>query len=258
MEAFLTFFLCSFSICYGFSRLNFLSSSITSNIAPTTRLQSTRTSTPNPDVYETFSVFDKLLFHRFAQSVATETKSQTPTNYQELIAVINRMTKSQSFPDVNNAGKNMLVRLFPSWLLKQYQWMFAAPFPKFSAWMNAWVTHATTHWLMGNSTVIDMQLSDGSVAIQQGLVIEKCRFLEVSGCMQTCIHACKIPTQRFFLEEMGLPVTLKPNATDYSCTFEFGFYPLPLADDPISQSPCLSICTSQSRRPGQPSCKLDT
>lgn len=32
------------------------------------------------------------------------------------------------------------------------------------------------------------------------LLVEKCLFLEQSGCIQTCIHACKIPTQRFFLE----------------------------------------------------------
>ena len=52
------------------------------------------------------------------------------------------------------------------------------------------------------------------MALQQGLLVEKCRFLESSGCVQTCLHACKVPTQRFFLEEMGLPVTLRPNMTD--------------------------------------------
>ena len=27
---------------------------------------------------------------------------------------------------------------------------------KFSAWMNAYVTHWTTNWLMGNSTIYDL------------------------------------------------------------------------------------------------------
>ena len=49
----------------------------------------------------------------------------------------------------------------------------------------------------------------------QGLLVEKCRFLESAGCARTCLHACKIPTQRFFLEEMGLPVTMLPNMTDF-------------------------------------------
>ena len=56
---------------------------------------------------------------------------------------------------------------------------------------------------------------------QQGLLVEKCRFLESAGCARTCLHACKIPTQRFFLEEMGLPVTLSPNMTDFR-------YPIPI------------------------------
>ena len=51
----------------------------------------------------------------------------------------------------------------------------------------------------------------------QGLLVEKCRFLETAGCARTCLHACKIPTQRFFLEEMGLPVTMLPNMTDFRC-----------------------------------------
>ena len=67
--------------------------------------------------------------------------------------------------------------------------------------------------------IYDLELSDGTMALQQGLLVEKCRFLESSGCVQTCLHACKVPTQRFFLEEMGLPVTLRPNMTDlrYIC-----------------------------------------
>ena len=198
------------------------------------------------DIDSTFSPFDRLLFNRFSLSVASEMNlTSAPASYQELIFRINQLTESRPTFEVNDAGKNMLTRLFPAWLLKQYQWMFARPFPQFSAWMNAWVTHWTTQWLMGNSSVIDLPLPDGSLAFQQGLKIEKCRFLETSGCLQTCIHACKIPTQRFFLEEMGLPVTLSPNISDYSCTFEFGFAPLPLEDDPIASSSCLPICSKR-------------
>ena len=200
--------------------------------------------TRDQDVDATFSPFDRLLFQRFAWSVATEMNTtKAATSYEELIRSINQLTDSRPAHRVNDAGKNMLTRLFPAWLLQQYQWMFARPFPRFSAWMNAWVTKWTTQWLMGSSSVIDLPLPDGSLAPQQGLKIEKCRFLETSGCLQTCIHACKIPTQRFFLEEMGLPVTLSPNVSDYSCTFKFGILPAPLQDDPISQSSCLQICS---------------
>ena len=48
------------------------------------------------------------------------------------------------------------------------------------------------------------------------------------------------------MEEMGLPVTLKPNITDLSCTFQFGIHPLPVAqDDSIVNSGCLSTCLNK-------------
>ena len=60
-------------------------------------------------------------------------------------------------------------------------------------------------------------------------------------------YARKVPTQRFFLEEMGLPVAVRPNLTDYSCRFDFGAFPLPLsADLTLQGSPCLSSCPQRS------------
>jgi hypothetical protein len=107
---------------------------------------------------------------------------------------------------------------------------------------------------MGNSTVSDLFIdstnliennvqSESSKSIQKLLLIEKCRFLETSGCVQTCLHACKIPTQNFFFEEMGLPVYIKPNITDYSCRFEFGIFPIPIESDlSLKKVSCLLNC----------------
>ena len=156
------------------------------------------------------------------------------------------MVRLTTIPEAEEKGKTILIKLFPSWILKQYKWMFSRPFPDFSARMNSWVTHWTTNWLMGNSTVYDLVLPDGQVKPQQGLLIQKCSFLEEAGCLVTCIHACKIPTQRFFYEEMGLPVTLLPNVTDMSCKFEFGVLPLSLENDPISSAPCLEMCPQKA------------
>lgn len=74
------------------------------------------------------------------------------------------------------------------------------------------VTHFTTEWLMGPSVVVKGSSGDRDV-----LLIEKCRFLEVSGCVQTCVYACKMPTQAFFSDEMGLSVALRPNFTGDVC-----------------------------------------
>ena len=211
-------------------------------------------STPE-DPYNSFPIFDRILFKLFSASVTAEMQKSSdkePKNYRELMDLINEMTKTRSIQKVNDQGKNMLKRLFPPWLLTQYKWMFAAPFPEvftvttvklkcllvtvtwnlrttsvavsrqlevclkpafegqagrqdregesknrtfecnrqvkprphslslfsfctlvlidilifsirhdtpivqFSAWMNAYVTHWTTNWLMGNSTIYDL------------------------------------------------------------------------------------------------------
>lgn len=200
------------------------------------------------DYYDKFTWFDKLLFQRFSLAVATELgASETPKSYKELISTINRLSFTSNPDIVNISSKQMLVRLFPSWLLPMYKAIFSNLFPSFSEWMNAWVTHWTTNWLMGNSTIGDLE-SNGIVNKDRLLVIEKCRFLEESGCIQTCLHACKIPTQNFFYEEMGLPVSLKPNLTDYSCRFEFGVRPIPLdLDESVQNSPCLDVCGKSNK-----------
>jgi hypothetical protein len=195
-----------------------------------------------------YGAFDQLLFRLFAKSVAKENKSlKIPNNYRDLITMISTMTVMDKPAIVHNKGKNILIKLFPPFLLPLYKLSFAK-FPTFSAVMNTWVTHKTTAWLMGNSTIIDLELPNGNMAKNQCLYIPKCSFLEESGCLRTCIHACKIPTQRFFLEEMDLRVTLKPNLTDLSCRFEFGIHPLPLEQDEITKMPCLTICKSPNSK----------
>ena len=137
----------------------------------------------------------------------------------------------------------MIVKLFPPGLLPIYKATFAK-FPSFSARLNTWVTHLTTLWLMGPSNITNLEYSDGTIGQGSCLVIEKCKFLEAAGCVETCLHACKVPTQNFSYDEMGLAVNLQPNFTDFSCKFEFGKFPLPLADDPLLNNiPCLSNCT---------------
>lgn len=230
--------------------------------------------TIDDDPSKSFSWFDNILFQRFSQSVSTEIFKATAPNtnslseihessqhwkYSDLIGSINSLTFAFDHQTVNDASKRILLRLFPPGLLPAYRVLFS-PFPAFSAWMNTWVTHWTTNWLMGPSIV--MPLSEelyGLNATGSSLLIEKCVFLEKSGCIQTCTHACKIPTQRFFLEEMALPVTLRPNLTDNSCRFDFGVFPLPLeVDNSLRGAACLAACTRSNKIKSTPQPALPT
>jgi hypothetical protein len=207
-----------------------------------------------------FNAIDSFLFQRFSASVANEVlkNNRKIKDYEDLIQSINFLTFSRPKNEVNDIGKTILVKLFPPGLLPAYKILFGN-FMGFSARMNTWVTHFTTPWLMGKSTVLDLAtptstdeisssnssstFSTQTIFKDQLLIVEKCKFLETSNCIQTCLHACKIPTERFFLEEMGLPVTLRPNFTDYSCRFEFGILPLSISSDNSLQGlACLSKC----------------
>ena len=55
-----------------------------------------------------------------------------------------------------------------------------------------------------------------------GLVVEKCKFLQQSGCKGLCLHQCKLPAQEFFSDTLGLDLTVKPNFETQECQWSFG------------------------------------
>ena len=37
------------------------------------------------------------------------------------------------------------------------------------------------------------------------------RYLAESGCVGMCVNLCKAPTQEFFTEQLGMPLTMEPS-----------------------------------------------
>nr|XP_043622032.1 beta-carotene isomerase D27, chloroplastic-like isoform X2 [Erigeron canadensis] len=72
--------------------------------------------------------------------------------------------------------------------------------------------------------------------------IKKCRFLETSNCAGMCTNMCKIPTQEFMKNTLGIPVNMVPNFDDMSCEYIFGDEPPALQDDPALKQPCYKLC----------------
>jgi hypothetical protein len=44
------------------------------------------------------------------------------------------------------------------------------------------------------------------------------RYLENSGCVGMCVNMCKIPTQDFFTNDFGLPLTMTPSKSCVTMT----------------------------------------
>lgn len=85
------------------------------------------------------------------------------------------------------------------------------------------------------------------VAVGHGVAVERCRYLEQTGCAACCINSCKVPTQEFFANEMGLPLTMTPNYEDFSCQFSFGLTPPSEDEDEAFKTPCFTQCPTKRR-----------
>mmetsp|Transcript_3936 Transcript_3936/g.5472 ORF Transcript_3936/g.5472 Transcript_3936/m.5472 type:complete len:300 (-) Transcript_3936:80-979(-) len=167
----------------------------------------------------------------------------------ELIAGLNNENRDKKY--VQDVARQTLVSLFPSWLPPAFSALFSKNLPEFSCRMNAWVTLRTCGWLMGpDMELTDVETGDGGVAPRQGLLVKRCRFLEEAGCASICVNTCKIPTQTFFKEDMGLDLLMEPNYEDFSCQFSFGKSPpLPEKDEAFSIG-CLAQCPHKGSRGG--------
>lgn len=103
-------------------------------------------------------------------------------------------------------------------------------------WLNSQITPLFFKWLVGPCYA---NRPDGG---GYGVFIEKCRFLDESGCKGLCVNMCQQPTQRYFTDVLGLPVRMTPNYDDSSCQMTFGIPPLAMEDDPAVTGDCLAGC----------------
>ncbi|GBG71424.1 hypothetical protein CBR_g8844 [Chara braunii] len=136
--------------------------------------------------------------------------------------------------------REVLMSLLPPKAPETFRKLF--PPTKESAELNAYITTFFFEWLVGPSKVIEVEV-DGRKQMS-GVKIEKCRYLETSGCVGMCAHMCKIPTQDFFTNDFGLPLTMNPDYSDMSCEMIFGQAPPPIDEDPALQQPCYALCKS--------------
>lgn len=187
-------------------------------------------------------LFLRIFRFRMAEKVGVD--SDRPyDDYQglmELTAALNARYSDRE--QVQAIAQDVLRSLFPSWLPMQYAILFSKPFPAFSARMNAWATWWAGTWLMGECEINDCEIDGGGIGRNQGLLVKRCRFLEEAGCASVCVNSCKQPTQSFFNEDMGLPLTMTPDYDTHECQFSFGLTPTEQSELDAKDTPCLSRC----------------
>lgn len=116
------------------------------------------------------------------------------------------------------------------------------PYSKWGAALNARITPAFFSWLVGPMEVVEAEVNGSTQS--SGVHIKRCRYLAESACAGMCVNLCKTPTQTFFTEQLGMPLTMTPNFEDFSCEMVFGATPPPLKEDEASLQGCLAGCPS--------------
>mmetsp|Transcript_5586 Transcript_5586/g.6372 ORF Transcript_5586/g.6372 Transcript_5586/m.6372 type:complete len:415 (+) Transcript_5586:237-1481(+) len=80
--------------------------------------------------------------------------------------------------------------------------------------------------------------SDGQYG---GIVVNKCKFLQQSGCKGMCLHSCKLPAEQLF-DDLGLPLRVIPNFDTQECQWSFGESSVSVEEDGDWPQGCLSGC----------------
>lgn len=112
--------------------------------------------------------------------------------------------------------------------------------PKFTREFFALITTMLFTWLLGPSEVRESEIN-GRIE-RNAVYIKKCRFLEETNCVGMCVNMCKLPTQSFIKNTLGMPVNMVPNFDDMSCEMIFGQDSPASIDDPSLKQPCYKQC----------------
>ncbi|KAF8388145.1 hypothetical protein HHK36_026811 [Tetracentron sinense] len=136
--------------------------------------------------------FDRIAINHLSQSVqATTGMKNNKSGYDSLVeaaAVVSR--------NFNPNKQRELIRTL-------------LPQSKFTREYFAVFTTFFFAWLVGPCEVRESEL-DGRRE-KNVVYIKKCRFLEESNCVGMCTNLCKMPSQKFIKDSLGMPLNMVPS-----------------------------------------------
>lgn len=188
------------------------------------------------------SLLDKLFIRLFSKKMAIALgRSTALSGYDGFVDLSKSIMEGRSSDEQQALVLVVLRSLVPSPVLWGVRTFFSPT--RLVCELNAWFAAKLFEWLVGPCSVVASEIhqpSGATVTQNSGVHIEKCRYLEQSGCVGMCINMCKLPTQDFFANDFGIPVTMTPNFEDLSCEMVFGQVPPPLETEDAYAQPCLA------------------
>lgn len=122
-----------------------------------------------------------------------------------------------------------------------YRTLFASS--DYSPAVLAWFAKQLLPFLVGSMELTERSVDDPAPG---GVLVQRCRVLEGTNCKGVCAKMCKIPTQRFFAEQWGVPLSMTPNFETGQCQLAFGVEPKPVDQDPTIPPGCLNRCPASA------------
>ena len=202
------------------------------------------------------NLIDRLFIWLFSLKMSQALgKGTEVTGYDGFVDLSKQIMQGRNAQEQQVIVAKVLQSLVPApalWAIRT----FSSP-TKLVCVLNAWFAAQLFEWLVGPCEVAEAEISldNGTVRSQLSAVnIKKCRYLVDSGCVGMCVNMCKVPTQTFFTEKFGIPLTMTPNFEDFSCKMIFGQSPPAQAEDPAYNQPCIEhqCPTARSRTPACP------
>ncbi|XWS36355.1 hypothetical protein CRYUN_Cryun20dG0078100 [Craigia yunnanensis] len=185
--------------------------------------------------------FDRMAINHLSQSLqaATGLKSRK-SGYESLVEAAAMMSKKFNPNRQQELVIQALHSAIPNIILNMIKTLL--PQSQFTREYFAAFTTVFFAWLVGPSEVRESELKGRR---EKNVVhVKKCRFLEQSNCVGTCINLCKMPCQAFIKDSLGMPVNMVPNFDDMSCEMIFGQDPPASNDDPALKQPCYKLCNN--------------
>lgn len=195
------------------------------------------------------NLLDRLFIWLFSRKMANAIDTDIPSSgYSGFVELSEQIMQGRNGQQQQAVVARVLQSLVPAPVLWLIRTLFSPT--KLVCVLNAWFAAQMFEWLVGPCEVASAEVSDGEGGVRSqasAVQIQECRYLKESQCVGMCVNMCKLPTQTFFTEKFGIPLSMTPNFEDLSCTMIFGQPPLaPELDEAFSES-CLEECSS-----GQP------
>lgn len=189
------------------------------------------------------SPLDRLFIGLVSRKMAQAMGQGTPQKgYDGFVDLSKKMMQGRNAQEQQALVGVVLKSLVPSPVLWLIRTLFSPT--RLVCELNAWFAAQLFEWLVGPCEVTTTEVPDGQGDLRSqasGVHIKKCRYLDESRCVGLCVNMCKLPTQRFFTEDFGIPLTMTPNFEDFSCEMVFGQPPPPLEQEAAYTQPCLAV-----------------